>query len=225
MVVESPTENAAQLEIDRTFQAARVTARPHDFRAADGSHIGGHYRTILTTGATTGIAAGGALLSLRWTNPDRALEINRIRAWATIGTVFTTAQENSIDIARVTGFTAADTGGTAIDLVESCRKNRSNMKASAIQSLRVAGAAALTPGTGAEESPCGGLVMAGLLNVVGSMAGGDLFKVEPGLEHPLVINNLEGLRIRIRTAQGAAGVVVWTFEIDWMEVPTLLLGA
>lgn len=224
MVVESPSNPNSELEVDQTYQAARVTLRPHDFRGNDNADIGGHYRGIFTTGAVTGVAAGGALLSLSWVNPDRALLINRIRAWATVGTVFAAAQENSIDIARVVNFTAPDTAGTAITIGESCRKERTHMRASLISSLRIANAAALTPGTGTEESSCGGLVFAGLLNVVGSMAGGDVFKVEPGLESPLVLSGLEGLRIRNRVAQGAGGVVVFTFEIDWMEVPTSFLG-
>lgn len=224
MQLESPRNPQAVQEVDQTHGAARVSLRPFEHRDGN-AHIGGHFRTIVTTGATTGVAAGGSLLSLRWTNPDRAMLLNRIRAWATIGTVFTTAQENSLSLARVVNFTAADTGGTLIELGESCRKVRGSMRASGIANLRVAGAAALTPGTGVEETPCGGLVFAGLLNAVGSMAGGELFDCVPGLEYPLVIGNLEGLRINIRTAQGAAGVVVFTFELDWSEVPTALFEA
>lgn len=223
MVIES--KDGVQAAVDPTHLALRASLRSGEFRGPDGAHIGGHYRTILSTGAATLIAAGGAVLSLRWTNPDRALVLHRIRAFATIGTAFTTAQEVAFDVARLISYTAADTGGTAIELGESCRKERSHMGASQISSLRIATTGALTPGTATEESPIGGSSFPGLLNVVGAMAQATLFDNNPGLEHPLVLQRLEGLRIRNRVTMGAAGVVVFTFELDWSEIPTSLLGA
>lgn len=226
MILESAINPAAKQEVDQTHQAARVSLRPHEFRGPNNAHIGGHFRTILSTGATTGLAAGAPMLSMRWTNPDRAFLLNRLRAWATIGTAFTTAQEIAVDMARVNNFTAPDTGGTLIELGEFARKERSHMRGSALANLRVCGAGALTPGTGTEETPPnGGSLFPGLLNVVGSMAEARVFDMAQGTEHPFVLGNLEGLRVRNRVAQGAVGVVVFTFEFDWVEAPTSMLGA
>lgn len=226
MQIESPSNDLVNLEIDQTFQAARATLRPHDFKGPNGSHIGGHFRAVLTTGATTGIAAGGPMLSLRWTNQDRALLINRIKVGVTVGTVFAAAQEVSVDLARVTSMVNPDTGGTAITLAESGRKSRANMAVTQVADLRVSIAAALGLGASTvEEAPMCGTLMKGMLNAVGSMADGILFDIEAGHEGPIVIQRNEGFRIRNRTAMGAGGVLVFTFDLDWSEVPTALLGA
>lgn len=226
MTIDSPSQATIKQEVDPSFKAARVTLRPQEWKGADNTHIGGHFRRIFTTGAlTTPLAAAGALLTWRWTNPDRSMLLNRVRGWATIGTVFTTAQELSVDIARVNNFTAPDTGGTALELGDEGRKDRSNMTASNVSNVRIATVGALTPGTGTEEQPMGGSLFPGLLNVVGSMAEARIYDTLPGLEHPAVFGRLEGFRLRNRTAFGAAGVVVMTFEIDWIEIPTALQGA
>jgi hypothetical protein len=226
-VIESPTNDGVNLEIDPTFSAARVTLRPHDFKGAGGSNIGGHYRTVATTGATTVLAAAAPIFSMRWANPDRAHILNRVNAYCTIGTAFGAAQEVSLDLVRVTNMINPDTGGTAIVLGEAGRKSRSNMQASVVADMRIAAAVALGAGAGSVEegAPMCVRVSGGLLNVVGSMAGGPLFDFMVGHEGPIVSMRNEGFRIRNRTLMGAAGVVVWTFEFEWSEVPTSLLGS
>lgn len=222
-LIESVSNPLAKAEVDQTNQALRISLRPHEYRGIGGTHIGGHFRRILTTGATTVLAAGAPMLSWRWTNSDRSFILNRIRAWATIGTAFTTAQEVSVDYARVTNFTAPDTAGTLIELGDDTKKMRAGMRGSLMSSLRVCTNVALTPGTGVEEPPMGGAAFAGLVNVVGAMGFAPVYDNVAGFEHPLTLSNLEGVRIRNRTVQGAVGVVVYTFEIDWSEVATSLL--
>jgi hypothetical protein len=227
MQLESASRSDVKAEVDSSFKALRTTLRPHEWTAPDGTHIGGHYRTVMTSGAMTNpFAAGGIVASGRWTNADRAMLINRVKAWVTVGTVFGTAQELSLDIARVTNMVANDTGGTAITVGESSRKSRSNMSASQIADLRVCGAAALALGAGnvVETTPIAGDVFAGALNVVGSTARMQLYDLESGHEGPIVIQRLEGFQIRNRVAFGAGGIVVVSIEIDWSEVPTSLLG-
>lgn len=225
-VIESPSQTNVQMEVDPTFASARVSLRPHEFKGAGSANIGGHYRTVVTTGATTLIAAGGPLFSIRWANPDRALLINRIRVGSTIGTAFGAAQELAFDLCRVTAMGNPDTGGTAITLAESGRKSRSNMQPTVIADMRVAAAAALGAGVGSiEETPMAMTLMGGLLNAAGSMSMQTLYDIAVGHEGPVVVVRNEGIRIRNRTVMGAAGVVVSTFEIEWSEVPTGLLGA
>lgn len=226
MLLESPSNPNVKQEVEQTFSASRMTLRPHDFKGPDGAHQGGHFRRVFTTGATTGIAAGGALLSFRWTNVDRAFLLNRIRAWATIGTAFTTAQEISCDLVRVTNFGSNDGAGTNIDLGESGRKIRALMAPAQVAQVRVADAAAVTPGANTvEEAAFAGDCFAGLLNVVGSMARATIYDVNAGLESPFAIRAQEGFRVRNKVLEGAVGVVVFTFEVDWIEMPTMLIGA
>lgn len=225
-LIESPTQTSVAAEVDPTFSTVRVSLRPHEFKGPLGSNIGGHYRTCATTGATTVIAAGGPLLSLRWASPDRAFILNRIRAGVTVGTAFGAAQEVSLDLARVINAVNPDTGGTPITIGENGRKSRSNMMPSVISDLRVAIAAALGLGASTiEETPLCATLMTGMLNVVGSMSQMvTLFDFHAGHEGPIVLLRNEGLRIRNRTVMGAAGVLVFTFEVDWSEIPTSLLG-
>lgn len=216
-VIESPSSERVQLEVDPTFAAARVSLRPLDFKSHAGA-AGGHYRGAWSTGLTTGVAAGGALLSLRWTDQDRAFVLHRLRAAAVVDTPFTTAQEVSLELVRVRNFTVADSGGTPITLGEDCRLGP-NMRPSTIADLRVAAAAALTLGIGtAEASPLGALVLS-IGNVIGAAAEGVLYELLPGVTHPAELRGVEGLRIRVRFAQGAAGVVRFTFVPEWAEVP------
>lgn len=225
-LIESPTQPNVQMEVDPTFQAARITMRPLEFKGPNGSNIGGHYRTVATTGATTVLAAGAPMFSARWANPDRACVLSRIRVGTTVGTAFGAAQEVSCDLVRVYNMANADTGGTAITLGDAGRKSRQTMQPTVMSDLRVCGAAALAGGAGntEEAAPLAWQPMNGLLNVVGSMALGILYEFRPGHEGPLIVMRNEGFRIRNRTLMGAAGVVVWTFELDWVEVPTALLG-
>ena len=57
------------------------------------------------------------------------------------------------------------------------------------------------------------------------MARATIYDVESGLESPFYIRAQEGFRVRNRVAEGAVGVVVFTFEVDWLEIPTALIGA
>jgi hypothetical protein len=224
-LIESPTQVSVAAEVDPTFSSLRVGLRPHEFKGPLGSNVGGQYRQAWTTGATTLIAAGGAMLSVRWANPDRAFIINRVRVGVTVGTVFGAAQEVSCDLCRVTNMVNPDTGGTTLTVGESGRKGRSNMMPTVIADLRISAAAALAAGAGnIEETAMCATLMGGLLNVAGSMSMQTLFDMEAGHEGPIVMLRNEGFRIRNRTLMGAAGVLVWTFELDWSEIPTSLLG-
>lgn len=224
-LIESPTQTSVAAEIDPTFSSLRVALRPHEFKGPLGSNVGGQFRTVATTGATTLIAAGGPLLSMRWSNPDRAFIINRIRAGVTVGTAFGAGQEVSIDLCRVINMINPDTGGTAITVGENGRKGRSNMMPSVLADLRISAAAALGLGASSvEETPMCFTLMGGMLNVAGSMSMQTLFDMEAGHEGPIVCLRNEGFRVRNRTLMGAAGVLVFTFEIDWSEIPTSLLG-
>jgi len=216
-VIESPSDSRVQLQVDPTFGAARVSLRPVDVKSHGGA-AGGHYRGAWSTGLTTGIAAGGALFSLRWSDPERVLLVHRIRVAAVVDTPFTAAQEVSVDLVRVRPFSVADTGGTPVVPGEALRA-ASAMRPFAVGDLRMATTAALTPGTGTEEEhPLEALVL-GIGNAIGSAAAGILTEVLPGAGYPIELAGGEGLRLRNRFAQGAAGVVRFTFAFEFVAVP------
>ncbi len=216
--------NGTKAAIDATYKALRVSLRGHDFRLPDGSHIGGDFSGAFVTGLTTVLAAGACLFSGRWVNADRAAVLQRIRYYAVLSTAFGAAQENSIDLVRVTNMAQNDTGGTAIELGEACRKDRRNMNVSLAQ-FRIASATAVGAGAGSvEEAHPMRADNVALGNTAPAFAKGILYDNTAGHETPFVLNNLEGFRIRNRVVQGAAGVITYTFELSWLEVPTALLA-
>src|SRR6266478_6064133 len=79
----------SELLIDPTWGAARVKLTPTEINGA--GFQGGHYRLAASTGALTGVAAAGAIFSMRWGIPQYKL-LKKLSIAATITTVFTTAQ-------------------------------------------------------------------------------------------------------------------------------------
>jgi hypothetical protein len=215
--IESGVDTNVALTVDRSYGAARVSLRPHEHKSQAGEHVGGHYRTSFSTGLTTGLAAGDAIVSCRWMEPNRNFVLLRLDVFAVVTTVFGTAQEVSLDLMKLSNFAIADSGGSDVQPNSSGIMHRAQMQPSGIQSLRVSGATALTPGTAtAEDRPSGFLVFP-VGNVVGSAAPGRLFGVDAGGEHPLVLSRTEGFRVRIGFAQGAGGVVRFSFVMNWLE--------
>lgn len=222
-LIESPDSAIVVAQVDPTFQSLRVSARPVEYKSRDGSLVGGYYRTKFSTGNTTVLNALDAILSMRWTSDNLLFMLDSIRIWATIITAFTTAQETSLDLVKMNGFTNADSGGT--DLVPSLAagsgRMRSTMQPSRIADLRVANATALGAGTGTADGAALGFATFPIVNVVGSTGAEDL--LETGLnraEHPLLLTKNEGFRVRIGVTQGAVGVVRFSGILHWAEIPT-----
>jgi hypothetical protein len=220
MVIESKTDPKVQLEVDPTYFAQRSSLRPLEYRshAAAGPRVGGHYRPFFSTGLVTGVAAAGALLSLRWANSERNLILLKAIVQATLTTAFGTAQETSVDLVRVNDFTAPDTGGTAIVLGNACRL-APDMQPLEAAALNVATTAALGAGAGNVEAFPFGTSILSLGNTLGASAGGVLFDAMAGQEHPAIFSANSGFRIRNLFAQGATGVVRFNFGLVLAVVP------
>lgn len=224
MQLESPSSPRVIAEVDPSFAAQRASLFPWDHKNHAGTNIGGHYRRSLTTGNTTVLAAGAGLLSMRWTEPDRSFVLSRLKVAAVIVTAFGTAQEVGVDLVRVSNFTAADSAGTASTMGSEGKKGP-NMGNSLIGDLRVAPAAGLTNGTGSAEATALSSLTLPIGNVAGAAAEGILFDTLPGVESPFILSRApEGFRVRVKTLQGAAGVLYFTFTMDWMEVPSTLVS-
>lgn len=209
-------------EVDKTFAALRQSRRPLEFNRPDGSILGGHYSVANKTGAATIIAAAGSIWAMRHNDPSRFHIPLRIKASFVINTAFTTSQIVDLDVVRVTAMAAADTGGTAIAIGTSGRK-RSTMNASQVNDMRIATTAALTnaaaPAT-ADANPfaIGALGPMQANNAIGSFSEmKTIYELGPD-DHPIVLAATEGLRIRIATTMGAAGVGVFTVQYEWAEV-------
>ncbi len=210
----------AEMLVDSTFGAGRVKLQPSEF--ANQGVVGGHFQLAQVTGLATGIAAAGPILSMRWAPPNGGaplLLLKRLQVGFITTTAFTTAQGIAFDVIRLTGFTAADTGGTALAPIVGNKTRNQIMSASAIADLRIASTAALGAGTAtADGNPFG--YAAGQSTGVGtSMQLADLYNLSSFGQHPQVFGPNEGFRIRNVFAMGAAGVLNIYVAMTWAEVP------
>jgi hypothetical protein len=218
-LIESPTLDNVQAEVDPTFKALRAALAPLEYQR--GGIAGGHFRLSFTTGLVTGVAAAGAIFSLRWADPDRLFALLRLKVKATLTTAFTAAQENSLDLVKLTSYTVADTGGTdLLATLGSSGKKRSSMQNSQLAGLRIATTAALTNGTATADAHPMTRALLNIGNTALNVAEATMFDAIAGQESPLFIGHQEGLRLRILEAQGAAGVVRFIVEMDGAEIPT-----
>lgn len=216
-VIESPTNPLIQAQVDSTYDALRVSLSAREWQVP--LHVGGHYKGSWRTGNTTVIAGGGAIFSMRWANAQFNMLLQRLKVTAAIGTVFTTAQELALDAVRVINFSTQDTGGTALDpLLKSAGKD-TTMGVSQLAALRIATTAALTPGTGTAETTTFAGDSFPITNTLGLAASIDLFDMRPGEQTPQIFRSNEGFRIRLVPTMGAAGVVVFTVNMEWGEIP------
>lgn len=224
MVLENPIDPRIQAEVDRSQKALRVSVgRPLEYRTQ--SLVGGHYRATFVTGLTTTLNAGDCLLSMRWANSVFRALIHKVEAYAAIRTAFGTAQELSVDLVRVGNSIAVDAGGTAITNGLTMRKSPGlGMQPSAMQ-VRAASATAVTAGASSveEANAIASGAFPGLTNTLGLGSGFTLFEPEAGGQ-PLTLDSQEALRVRVGVTQGATGVVVYRFNVDWSEIPIELFG-
>lgn len=208
--------------VDPTWGAQRTVLKPTDFMGP--SFIGGHYCIARSVAGVTGVAAGGALVSVRWAQPVGEVLIKRIMVGATLTTAFTTIQALDFDVIAARAFTASDTGGTAITpLSGNFQKKRTKLiNTSQITDFRETAAGALVAGTKTLDSSAFGIgTIPNMGNTIGSGGMIELYREDKDAEHPMMFGNNEGFNIRVVTAMGAAGVIRFYYAIDWAEVPGL----
>lgn len=214
--------------VDPTFSALRVKLQPAEY--LNQGLIGGHYTAGQVSGALTGVGAAGAVFSARWAPSAGAVPymvLKRLQIGYTLTTAFTAGQTLDFDVVRCTGFTAADSGGTALVLTGNNNKNRSGlMAASSVADMRIASTAALTAGTKTQDANPFGYVTSAPINVTpsatvpgGNMQLTDLYSLINFGQHPEVFANNEGFNVRAVTAMGSTGVIKLYVVASWAEVP------
>lgn len=194
--------------------------------------IEGPYRTGRYSGLITGVVAGdgtnGHLWAARWalatplTDKRRVAVIQRLRVRAFTVTGYTAAQEVLLAVYKLTGYSAAHAGGTALT------PDKKFVAAPApVMTGRMAAAAQLTAGThtiGTDsiaaasfaELAAGAAVQKGAIDI--------LLSTEDLIQHPLELSDQEGLLVRNEVAQGAAGTMRLVVEMDWHELQRYPVG-
>lgn len=212
-----------EAQIDPSFQALRASLRPLEYQGQGGASGGGHFGVAAQTGLTTVLTAGSILFSFRWSDSARLAMIHKIIVSAVTTTAFGTAQALDVDAVAVRGFTASDTSGTAVSMSSNSGKKRTAMANSLVADMRIASTTAVAAGTGtADTNPFSAGVIPTNLSTAAVGATGvlPLFQIIPGAEHGLLLGANEGFRLRVITTQGATGVVRYTVNVDWAEIPS-----
>jgi hypothetical protein len=181
--------------------------------------IHGAYKRSFTTGAITGIAAGtataGHLLAMRWADAAKTARLRSIELEFLLTTAFGAAQEVGFDVYRLTGYSAAHTGATALDFTGANNKKRVGAVDS-IMTGRIANAGALTAGTHTLDTDALARmsVWAGAIGAQMAARYFDFTNTEPG---GLYLANNMGLLLRNVIAWGATGVGKVHATVEWDE--------
>lgn len=209
--IESPTTGNG-LEIGAAFKAARVADFPGE--------VNGWNSLGAQSGALTGIAANGALFSLR-NSSAKLILVRRVGIGLIVTTGFTAAQKTDFALFVARGFTSSDTGGTATSFLGSTGKHRTSLAAPTSIEARIAAAAALTAVARTLDtnaiSQMGGWALAATAGAIIPPALANLFSHDTG-DYPLVLAQNEGIVITAGTAFGAGGVANIFVNLELAEV-------
>lgn len=205
----------------------------------------GAYRACLTSGLLTGVGAASATVGHLWAmrfQPSANAPVasaqptpkfvvpTRIRAKLVTVTGFTAGQEVGLDLSVLRGYTASHSTGTAAVLTGSNGKKMSSASATSgfpssfITDMRIAAAAALTPGTHTfDAQPIAADTRSELAAAATVQMGRSelLYTTDDMLEYPQALSSGEGLCIRNTVAMGAGGTCRLIVEIDWLELVRL----
>jgi hypothetical protein len=198
------------------FRAANTHVKPIEYGTL------GHYRTSVRINSTAAQAANSRIFEIRNTHATNLIIPTRLTIRA-IQTAAGTAQENSLDCYRVTGFTAVDTTNT---VTPTTSVKRTSMAAypggAAVRHLTLAGAAAgMTGGTLTKDAQFFA-TLPYLVNTaaptVASMWGPLDALDDVNGTHPFTFVQNEGLIIENRVLNVTSYGITWYIDFRWAEV-------
>ena len=215
MAIQIQGNGGTVQEVDGTvFRAARVTVRPMDYGAL------GSYRTSGISGTmAAGLAGNSEVFQFRWTDATRLAVITSVTLDGLSGsaTAFT-AGFGRVYMTIARNWSADGSGGTSLLPVTNDGKMRTSMGTSLTNALRIASTAALGAGTKTLDAQAVGQVSLSFGTVVSVQYSDpvDLWHVDPGVEHPIVLAANEGFSVR--AVVPATGTWQFGMTCTWTEV-------
>lgn len=203
-----------------TFRALNTQVKPVEYGAL------GHYRTAVRIVSTAAQAANSRIFEIRNTHATNLIIPTRLSLFA-IQAAAGTLAENSLDMYKVTGFTAVDTTNTVTPV--SSVKRGATMAAypggAAVRHLTLAGAAAgMTGGTLVKDTQA----FATFPYMVTAGVGTATFTPPPwgpkeclddgNGTHPFVFVQNEGMIIENRGLNVTSYGIIWYIDFSWAEV-------
>lgn len=194
----------------------------------------GQYGVAAVTGViAAGITNDAELFQFRW-NPAAATAKARIRrvsvAAAVSTTYFAAGIPLQLEMLKCTGWSAAGSGGAAVDPGAANRRGPSTQKATEVVAgdMRIATTAGLTAGTKTIATPALRFLLSGA-PITTSLSGQifatntPLFEANQGnAEHPLELAQTEGFIIRTRAP--ATGTWTLAVNVEWDEATAFPYG-
>lgn len=183
---------------------------------------GGHYMLNLRINSTAVQAANSRIFEIRNTSASRFIIPTRLRLRA-LQTAAGTAQENSIDVYKVTGFTAVDTTNTLTPTSSVARTTGMAAfpgTAAAIRFLNPA-AAGMTGGTLTKDAQAIGSLpynVAAAINTTTIWGPEDAIDETALPRHPGVFALNEGLIIENRVLNVTSYGITWYIDFSWADV-------
>lgn len=221
MAIKIQGNGGTTADVDGTnFRALRSVNRPTDHGTA-GAYTYGGFTGILPAA----LASNSEIFQFRWNEAARLCVINEIKLSACVTTTFFAAGVPvQIDLCKVTGWSAAGSGGTR-PTIAALMKKRTSMPSSLVNAndIGIATTAALTVGTKTIEATSLATIVApgpitASLNGQIVAPGTTFWQSEVGDgQHPLVLANQEGFVIR-SVAVPATGTWQVAITVDWTEV-------
>lgn len=217
MAIQIQGNGGTVLEVGgTTFRAANMHLKPIEYGAL------GHYRTSVRINSTAAQAANSRIFEIRNTHATNLIIPTRMRLRA-LQTAAGTAQENSLDVYKVTGFTVVDTTNTVTPV--SSVKRGATMAAypggAAVRHLTLAGAAAgMTGGTLTKDTQFFFTLpynVAAAINTTTQWDSGEIFDDNNGT-HPFVFVQNEGLIVENRVLNVTSYGITWYIDFSWAEV-------
>jgi len=164
----------------------------------------------------TVVAAGGPVFALRNIGSN-LLTVKRVSVGFVTTTAFTTAQALAYQLFFARGFTASDTGGTAIAITANQNKNRTSLATPTSLDCRIGSTGAITAGTRTLDTVALGIAGGSSTAVGTSMPPTNLFSHDAG-DYPIVLAQNEGLVITNNIVMGVAGVINLHVNVEFAEM-------
>lgn len=215
-VVQDPNTPTRIAYVDNSLKALRVSPRPVQAL--------GHYSLHARTGALTGVAAGtatlGHIFAFRNTSDTILQVISRIYVQVRTIAGFTGAQEIGYAGYRLTAYTGAHTGGTALSFTAPAFKRRTDAPDPIVSNARIATTGELTAGTHTLDTQPFMQDSFSELAAAATVFKGrfDMERQWNVHEDPFIIGHNEGFIFRNEILMGAGGTVKVAIYVDWSEI-------
>lgn len=197
-----------------TFRALSTQNKPWEYGSL------GHYRTSVRINSTAAQAANSRIFEIRNTHATNLIIPTRLKIRA-LQTVAGTAQENSLDVYKVTSFTAVDTTNTVTPVGSVMRTSMAAYPGgAAVRHLTLTGAAAgMTGGTLTKDTQFIATLPYNVAAAINTTTAFELnvFDLANG-EHPPVFVQNEGLMIENRVLNVTSYGITWYIDFAWCEV-------